>query len=339
MDAATKRPLGKTALAVSQVGFGGAPLGNLFAALSEEVAQETVQAALAAGISYFDTAPFCGHGLSELHLGAALRNVPRGDYVLSTKIGRLLVPGERHAVVDENFYDALPFDAPFDYSYDGTMRSFEDSLQRLGTNRIDILLIHDVDVWTHGSQEAADARFDEVMAGGYRAMVKLREEGAVGAIGAGLNEWEACQHFAERGDFDCFLLAGRYTLLEQEALTRFLPLCQERDISIIIGGPFNTGILATGAVDGAFYNYKPAPDDILARVRAIEAVCARHNVALPAAALQFPLHHPMVAAIIPGARAAEEISRNAATLAADIPDALWAELKVEGLMRAEAPTP
>ncbi len=339
MDVVTKRALGKTALEVSQVGFGGAPLGNLFAALSEEVAQETVQAALAAGIRYFDTAPFYGQGLSEHRLGAALRNVARGDYVLSTKIGRLLVPGERHAAVDENFCNALPFDAPFDYSYDGTMRSFEDSLQRLGTNRIDILLIHDVDVWTHGSREAADARFDEVMAGGYRAMVKLRDEGVIGAIGAGLNEWQACQRFAERGDFDCFLLAGRYTLLEQEALESFLPLCEARNISIVIGGPLNTGILATGAVDGALYDYKPAPPDILARVHAIEAVCARHDVALPAAALQFPLHHPAVATIIPGARTPDEITRNAVTLAAEIPAALWAELKAEGLLRAGAPTP
>ena len=338
MEAQTTYSLGTTALRVSQVGFGGAPLGNLFAAFSDEVARETVEAALAVCIRYFDTAPFYGHGLSEHRLGAVLRDVPRDSFVLSTKIGRLLVPGEAQALADENLYRPLPFDTPFDYSYDGTLRSFEDSLQRLGMNRIDILFIHDVDVWTHGSREAADTRFEEVMQGGYRALVKLRDEGAIGAIGAGLNEWDACERFAERGDFDCFLLAGRYTLLEQEALESFLPLCQERNISIVIGGPLNTGILATGAVEGALYDYKPAPPDILARVAAIEAVCARHNVALPAAALQFPLHHPAVAAIIPGARAPDEIMRNAATLAADIPAALWADLKAEGLLRADAPT-
>jgi D-threo-aldose 1-dehydrogenase len=339
MQAETKRQLGATPLKVSQMGFGGAPLGNLFAEVSEETAQATVAAALEAGIRYFDTAPFYGHGLSEHRLGAALRSVARDSYVLSTKIGRLLVPRQGGDVADENFHRPLPFDTPFDYSYDGTMRSFEDSLQRLGMSRIDILLIHDVDVWTHGSREAADARFEEVMAGGYRAMMKLRDEGAIGAIGAGLNEWEACQRFIERGDFDCFLLASRYTLLEQEALTSFLPLCRERNISLIIGGPFNTGILATGTTEGALYDYKLAPPEILARVGAIEAVCARHGVALAAAALQFPLHHPAVAAIIPGARSTEEISRNSATLAAEIPPALWADLKAEGLLSAEAPTP
>jgi len=339
MEAGIERRIGATGLTVSQMGFGAAPLGNLFAALGEETAHQTVRAALAAGIRYFDTAPLYGHGLSEHRIGAALRDVPRDDYVLSTKIGRLLVPGESRALADENFYRPLPFDTPFDYSYDGTMRSFEDSLQRLGMSRIDILLIHDVDVWTHGSQAAADARFEEVMAGGYRALVKLRGEGVIGAIGAGLNEWRACQRFAERGDFDCFLLASRYTLLEQGALASFLPLCQERNISIVIGGPFNTGILATGASEGALYDYKPAPPEILARVAAIENVCRNHGVALAAAALQFPLHHPAVAAVIPGARSAEEIKRNSATLAADIPAALWAELKAEGLLHGDAPVP
>jgi D-threo-aldose 1-dehydrogenase len=339
MDAGEKRRIGSTKLNVSQMGFGAAPLGNLFAALSEADAFATIQTALAAGIRYFDTAPFYGHGLSEHRLGAALRRVPRDDYVLSTKVGRLLVPGESHDLVDEQFHQPLPFDAVYDYSYDGVMRSFEDSLQRLGLSRIDILLIHDVDVWTHGTREAADARMEEIMQGGYRAMVKLRDEGVIGAIGAGLNEWQACQRFAERGDFDCFLLASRYTLLEQTALETFLPLCQARNISVIIGGPFNTGILATGAVEGAFYDYNAAPPEILARVRAIEAVCARHGVALPAAALQFPLHHPAVAAIIPGARAVDEVTRNGATLGADIPTALWTELKAEGLIQAGAPTP
>lgn len=339
MDAGEQRRIGMTKLNVSQMGFGAAPLGNLYAAISDAAAYETVQAALAAGIRYFDTAPFYGHGLSEHRLGAALRHVPRGNFVVSTKVGRLLVPGDSHDVVDEQFHKPLPFDALYDYSYDGVMRSFEDSLQRLGMSRIDILLIHDVDVWTHGSQQAADARMAEVMQGGYKAMVKLRDEGVVGTIGCGLNEWQACQRFAEQGDFDCFLLASRYTLLEQTALETFLPLCQERNISIIIGGPFNTGILATGAVEGAFYDYGIAPPDILARVGAIEAVCARHGVALPSAALQFPLHHPAVAAVIPGARSVDEVTRNGATLGAGIPSALWAELKAEGLIHTDAPVP
>lgn len=339
MKPGTTRPLGKTSLQVTQIGFGAAPLGNLFAPLSEQQASATVAAALAAGIRYFDTAPLYGHGLSEHRVGAALRREPRDSYVLSTKIGRLLVPGEAHEIVDDQFHHPLPFDTVYDYGYDATMRSFEDSLQRIGTGRIDILLIHDVDIWTHGSRQAANERMEEVMNGGYRALIELREQGVIGAIGAGLNEWEACQRFAERGDFDCFLLASRYTLLEQEALTSFLPLCESRGISIVIGGPFNTGILATGAVEGAFYDYQEAPPEILARVRGIEAVCRRHGVALPAAALQFPLHHPAVAAVIPGARSADEIARNAAHLTAAIPDALWAELKTQRLIREEAPTP
>ena len=219
------------------------------------------------------------------------------------------------------------------------MRSVEDSLQRLGTHRIDVLLIHDVDVWTHGSEEARRERFEEVMAGGYRAMVELREEGVVRAIGAGINEIQACEDFAERGDFDCFLLAGRYTLLEQAALDTLLPLCERRDISLLIGGPYNTGILATGAVEGAYYNYAPAPAEIMERVRRIEAVCARHGVRLPSAALQFPLGHPTVATVIPGTRSPDEIAQNLAIFEPDIPADFWAELKQEGLLREDAPTP
>ena len=227
----------------------------------------------------------------------------------------------------------------YDYSYDGVLRSVEDSLQRLGMDRIDVLLIHDVDVWTHGSEEARLQRFAEVMGGGYRAMVKLREEGVVRAIGAGINEIQACEELARAGEFDCFLLAGRYTLLEQNALDTLLPYCVERNISLLIGGPYNTGILATGAVPGAYYNYAPAPEEIMARVARIEAVCTRHRVRLASAALQFPLGHPNVATLIPGARSPEEIEQNRALFEVDIPAALWAELKAEQLLRADAPTP
>ena len=207
-------------------------------------------------------------------------------------------------------------------------------------DRIDILLIHDVDVWTHGSEEARLQRFGEVMGGGYRAMLRLREEGVVRAIGAGINEIQACEDFARAGDFDCFLLAGRYTLLEQAALDTLLPYCAEQNISLLIGGPYNTGILATGAVEGAYYNYAPAPaGDHGAACARIEAVCARHRVRLASAALQFPLGHPNVATLIPGARSPEEIEQNRAIFEVDIPPAFWAELKAEGLLRADAPTP
>jgi len=335
----TTRPLGRTGLPVCQMGFGAAPLGNMYAEFSDEEARATVSAAYDAGIRLFDTAPLYGYGLSEHRVGEALRWQPRDSYILSTKIGRLLRPEDPAKIDGGLFMRTLPFDPVYDYSYDGVMRSVEDSLQRLALQRIDVLLIHDVDHWTHGDAATVDRYFTEVMEGGYRAMLKLREEGTVTAIGAGVNEWEMCQRFTEAGDFDTFLLAGRYTLLEQESLNTFLPLCVERDIGIIIGGPLNTGILATGAVEGAYYNYAPAPPEIMAQVAKIEAVCQRHNVPLATAALQFPLGHPAVSTVIPGARTPSEITRNVETFAVDVPADLWAELKAEGLLREDAPTP
>jgi D-threo-aldose 1-dehydrogenase len=337
VKAADTRKLGRTGLRVSQIGFGGAPLGNLFAALSEADAASAVGSAFAAGIRLFDTAPLYGHGLSEHRIGAALRHCRRDDFVLATKVGRLLRPDASAA--GGQYRDILPFAARFDYSYDGVLRSVEDSLQRLGLARIDIVHIHDVDVWTHKSHAATDERFAEAMGGGYRALMRLREEKAIGAIGVGVNEWQACQRFAEAGDFDCFLLAGRYTLLEQAALDSFLPLCVARNIAVIIGGPFNTGILATGPVPGATYNYQPAAPEVMERVGRIEMVCRRHGVALASTALQFPLHHPAVASVIPGARSPAEIAANLAAFETPVPAALWAELKAAGLLRADAPTP
>lgn len=339
MRVTDRRCLGKSGLMVPVIGFGGAPLGNMYEAFSDEQAWATVRAAYDAGMRLFDTAPFYGYGLSEHRVGEALRWLDRDSFVLSTKIGRLLRPKDPKTLDGGLFKQVLPFEPVFDYSYDGVMRSVEDSLQRLGLHRIDVLLIHDVDVWTHGSEAARCQRFEEVMAGGYRAMLALREQGVVRAIGAGINEVEACLEFALAGDFDCFLLAGRYTLLEQGALDRLLPTCRERDIALLIGGPYNTGILATGAVEGAYYNYKPAPPEIMDRVRRIEAVCRRHEVKLPTAALQFPLGHPNVATLIPGARTPEEIERNRAIFEVEIPADLWAELKREGLLREDAPTP
>jgi len=335
----TKRSMGKCGLEVTQLGFGGAPLGNMYEAFSDDQARATVRAAWDAGVRLYDTAPLYGYGLSEHRLGEALRWEDRDGYVLSTKIGRHLKPTDRRRIDGGIFERTLPFEPVYDYSYDGVKREFEDSLQRLGLESIDILLIHDVDIWTHGSQAEMDRRFDEVMAGGYHAMVEMREQGLIKAIGVGVNEWQACQRFAEAGDFDCFLLAGRYTLLEQESLDSFLPLCTERGIGIILGGPYNTGILATGAVEGAYYNYAPAPPEIMDKVARIEAVCRRHSVPLASAALQFPLGHPAVACLIPGARRPEEIALTVETLGVDIPADLWAELKAEKLIREDAPVP
>ncbi len=338
MRVTDRRRLGKSGLEVPVIGFGGAPHGNMYQEFSDEQARATVRAAYDAGMRLFDTAPLYGFGLSEHRVGEALRWLDRDSYVLSTKIGRLLKPVPPHRAEGGLFKRILPFEGVYDYGYDGVMRSVEDSLQRLGTWRIDVLLIHDVDVWTHGSEAARLERFREVMAGGYCAMVKLREEGVVRAIGAGINEVKACEDFARAGDFDCFLLAGRYTLLEQGALDTLLPYCAAQDIALLIGGPYNTGILATGATPGAYYDYEPAPPEVMERVRRIEAVCARHGVRLASAALQFPLGHPNVATLIPGARSPEEIAQNRAIFEVAIPPDFWAELKREGLLREDAPT-
>ncbi len=329
---------GPRKLKLSEMGFGGAPLGNMHRALSEEEAQATLQAALDSGVTYFDTAPLYGHGLSEMRFGEALRSLPRESYQLSTKIGRYLepcAPGEEDAGI---FVDVPHVKPVYDYSYDGVMRSYEDSLKRLGIDAIDILYIHDVDIWTHGSKEASDRRIEEVMSGGYKAMEALKASGDVTAIGAGVNEWEVCQRLTELGDFDGFLLAGRYTLLEQEALNSFLPICEKRNIGIILGGPYNSGILATGAIEGAIYNYHPAPPEILERVTAIGRVCDAHAVSMASAALQFPLAHPSVVSVIPGAISPDEVTRNIATLEAKIPSAFWDDLKSEQLLHPDAPT-
>ena len=236
--------------------------------------------------------------------------------------------------------DAPEKQVVFDYTYDGVMRSHDASLERLGVAAIDILLIHDVDVWTHGSQAAADEKVRELFdRGGYRALEELKAAGRIAAFGAGVNEWQACEALLGHADFDCFLLAGRYTLIEQEALTSFLPTCVARDVGIILGGPYNSGILATGAVEGARFNYRPAPPDIMERVRRIESACRDHGVTLPAAALQFVLAHPAVKSVIPGAMAEQEVRQNVALLEETIPPALWADLKEARLLRDDAPVP
>jgi len=328
------RVLGRTGLALTTLGFGSTGLGNLYRAQTEDGAMATVAAAYATGIRAFDVAPLYGFGLAEHRLGAALRALP-AQRVLSTKVGwRLHRRGQAEgpgSPADSLFEHPSPFKPMIDYSYDGVMRSFEDSLQRLGTDRIDILLLHDCDRRNHG-EAGYRQRFGEAMAGGYRALLALREQGAVKAIGCGLNEWQACQDFAEAGDFDCFLLAGRYTLLDQGALESFLPLCVSRGIGIILGGPYNSGILATGAMEGAMYDYAPASEAIMARTRAIATICARHDVPLRAAALQYPLSHPAITTVIPGARDVTEVRENLELFTRAIPDALWQELRHGGLL-------
>jgi D-threo-aldose 1-dehydrogenase len=329
---------GNGGLTFTGLGFGAAPLGNLYRAISEAEAQAILDRAWEAGIRYFDTAPLYGLGLSETRLNHFLRDKPRDDYVLSTKVGRLLracAPDDRDGI--GKWFEVPARQEVYDYSHDGVMRSVEFSLERLGIDRIDILYAHDLDVFNHGTQDALDARLAEFMAGGYGALLRLREEGVIRAFGAGVNAWEPCQWMAERGDFDLFLLAGRYTLLEQEAQDSFLPLCVERGIGIVVGGPYNSGILATGPRPGAYYNYDPAPQEILDRVARIEACCAEHGVRLVDAAFQFPLHHPAVVSVIPGGQGVAEMESNIRAAGAGIPPALWSDLKARGLLRADAP--
>ena len=325
-------------LTFTELGFGTAPLGNLYRAISDAEAEAILNLAWESGVRYYDTAPLYGMGLSETRLNRFLRGKPRDEYVLSTKVGRLLkaaTPATRDGI--GKWFDVPNRTEIYDYSYDGVMRSLEFSLERLGVDRVDILFAHDLDIPNHKRQDVLDAKLAELMAGGYKALLALREQGVIGAFGAGVNEWQPCQWMAERGDFDLFLLAGRYTLLEQESLETFLPLCEARGIGIVIGGPYNSGILATGPRPGAYYNYDAAPQAVLDKVARIQAVCERHGVRMLDAAFRFPLLHPAVVSVIPGGQGVAEMRSNVQAAAAGIPPALWAELKAEGLMRADAP--
>lgn len=332
-----RRKFGRSGIDVSLLGLGCAPLGDLYALIDEAQAFATVSAAIAAGITLFDVAPLYGHGLAEHRLGTVLRQQPRDAFVLSSKVGRWM---NVHAPRGDGsgYLGGLPHQAVIDYSYDGALRAHEQSLLRLGVDRIDILLIHDVDAHTHGAT-AVEARFREAMEGAYPALARLKSEGAIRAIGVGVNDAAICAHFADAGDFDCMLLAGRYTLLEQGALDDFLPIAQVKGIGVMLGGVFNSGVLATGARSGAKHNYADAPADILARVRKLESVCQRHGIALAAAALRFALGHPAACAVVLGAVSPDEIARNVAALQVPIPGELWRELIAQGLLRADAPLP
>jgi D-threo-aldose 1-dehydrogenase len=332
MPAFEKRKIGRSSLEVTVLGLGCATLGASRIEVTREEAEAIIRAAWAAGVRYIDTAPYYGFGQAERCAGDAMRGVPRDEWVLSTKVGRLLRPSLAPAAGDRRH--PMPFDAVYDYSYDGVMRSFEDSLQRLGLARIDILYVHDIGTYQHGA-EAHPTLMRTLRDGGYRALDDLRRGGVVGAIGIGVNEREVLLEALEWGSWDAFLLAGRYTLLEQAPLDDLLPKCQAAGTSIVIGGPLNSGILAGRDT----WNYRPAPPEIVARVYAIEAVCDSHRVPLAAAALQFPLAHPVVAAIIPGPRNVEEFHANLALLQHPIPAKLWSDLRNAGLLHPAAPTP
>lgn len=328
MDPLERRTLGSSGLEVTRLGLGCAALGGLYGDIPEEQADSVVHAALDLGLNLFDTAPLYGSGKSETRVGRGLQDAPRDNYLLASKVGRVLVPTD-----DENrggIFDNLPPLKPvFDYSHDGIMRSVEESLERLKLDRIDILHIHD-----------PDNHYDEAIRFAYPALDKLRSEGTIKAVSAGMNQWEMLARFAHEGDFDCFLLAGRYSLLEQESLDELLPLCLEKDIGIMAGGTYNSGILAKGSGEkGAKYNYGDPPAEIVDKARRLEAVAKRHDVDIKAVASQFALAHPAVTCIIPGTRRPERVQENFDLLKVEIPAQLWVELRDEELIRADAPVP
>lgn len=339
MDPIETRELGRTGVRVTRLGLGGASIGSLSVEVAEEDAIATVRRAWDEGIRLFDTAPWYGRGLSELRMGAGLRGRPRDEFVLSTKVGRWLKPpADRSTFSTAPWLGGNPFAVVFDYTYDGIMRSYEQSLQRLGVSTYDLVVIHDLD-FGHGVEANVAAYEAQLTGSGWRALDELKRAGLIRAIGAGINDRVTISRFLDRTNLDFFLVAMPYTLLDQDVLADEFPRLEERGIGVIIGAVFASGILATGAVDGATYAYAPASTEILDRVRRIQAVCDRHGVPLAAAALQFPLAHPSVAAVIPGAFKPEHVGRNVEAFRLPIPAELWAELRHEGLLRADAPVP
>jgi len=330
MKGLERKALGKSGIEVTRVGLGCAPLGGMYGDIPEEQAHEVVRRALSLGINVIDTAPLYGYGKSEIRIGRAVQGWNRKDFVLATKVGRLLVPKDEGGDTsqDANWGTASPLRSKFDFSYDAVMRSVEESLKRLQTDRIDILHIHD-----------PDNHYEQALRSAYPALDKLRRQRAIRAVSAGMNQSEMLARFAREGDFDCFLLAGRYSILEQGAMDELFPLCAQKNIGILLGGTYNSGILASDLNVGAKFNYADAPMDVLNRARGLQTVAARHRVSLKAAALQFALAHPQVTCIIPGTRVPDRVDENLKLLDEPIPSEFWAELKAENLIREDAPVP
>lgn len=318
--------LGRTELEVTRLGLGTAPLAGLYEAVPEDQALEVIERAWSAGIRHFDTAPLYGHGLAELRLGKALGDKPRDEFVLASKVGRLL-RADAPPEPGQSFRSTPPVNPVFDFTYEGVMRSVDESLERLQLERIDILHVHD-----------PDHHYKEAIGGAYKALDHLRSQGLIKAVGAGMNQAQMLARFAREGSFDCFLLAGRYTLLDQIALHDLLPLCEERGIGIIGAGVYNSGILADPK-PGARFNYVAAPTELLERARKIQEVCNRHSVPLKAAAIQFPLGHPAVGCVVVGCRSAAQLDESIEMFETAIPTSMWQELKAQGLLRSDAPTP
>jgi D-threo-aldose 1-dehydrogenase len=333
-----RRPVGNTGVSLTRIGFGGAPIGDIKRAPSNTETQKLLDTAWNAGIRYFDVAPMYGAGLAERRLGDFLREKPRDEYVLSTKVGRLLVPDRAHALERYGDMRAMPFRYVFDYTYDGIMRSFEHSIQRLGLERIDILYLHDLGRFSQGARH--DETMRQFLDGGLRALTELRASGAVKAIGAGVNEWQILDELMNHAHWDLFLLANRYTLLDQEVIDTFFPRCRREGVVIVDGAPLNAGLLALGtAMPNPTYDYRPATDAIMAKVRGLEAVCARYDTPLVRAALAFPLGNDLVASIIPGFSVPSDLEQNLGQYREAVPPELWVELKAQGLLHRDAPVP
>lgn len=334
------RQIGHTGITVSEIGLGTGPLGNLYEPMRDETARLLIDTAAKAGINYIDTAPFYGFGLSERRAGDALRG--RANMVLSSKVGRLLTadPNVKNDELRMGFRSAMPFTPVFDYSYDGILRSHEASLHRLGLAHIDILYIHDIGQHTHGTSN--DAMWNQLtQGGGLRALEKLRAEKSISAFGVGINEIAACLQVMDHALVDVILLAGRYTLLEQQAMHALFPACATARVAVVVGAPYNSGILATGVRSGivANYNYAPAPSDVLTKVQKIESICDRYSVPLAAAALQFPLAHPQVVSVVAGVASITQLNNTLDNYHFSIPFDFWSELKSEGLIEMEAFVP
>ena len=325
-----QRFVGNTELKIDILGLGCAPLGGNFVDLSYEDGTKIINTALHSGMSYFDTAAWYGFGRSERLVGDHLRHK---QYVLSSKVGRILKPGAVRNPLDFGMIDPLPFHVIYDYSYDGIMRSYEDSLQRLGLDRIDILLAHDIGAFHHGAENAS--HFNDLAKSGYKAMSELREQGAVKAIGLGVNETQVCQDALDIGQWDVFLLAGRYTLLEQSPLECLFPACEKAGTSIICGGPFNSGLL----VGGDTWNYSKAPKDLIEKTKKLASIADEFNIPLGAAALQFPQAHNIITSVIPGPRSDTELLEIIAWQETKIPVEFWTALKDKNLLVIDTPTP
>lgn len=334
-----RRSLGRTGLEVTALGLGGAPLGDLFQKLTEQQADAVLREALSQGITLFDTSPWYGHGLSEHRMGRNLWHLDRAGLVVSTKVGRVYrTPADAAAFSPAPWVGGLPFQLRFDYTASGVRRSYEDSLMRLGLNRVDCLVIHDLDSKHHSDGEKARHRAD-LDASGWGELERLRRTGEIRAVGAGINDRGEMGYFLERFDVDFLLVAMPYTLLDQSPLNEEFRECERRGVGIVIGSPYASGILATGPVPNSVYNYRPASKEIVEKTRRIAEVCAEFGVPLQAAALQFPLGHPAVAAVIPGATSGEMVAGNVRSLGVAIPAGFWEALKARGLLLPDAPVP